>query len=116
MASADCLTYGPVSLTGRLVAVVHYDRDDYKGDNAPIRRWVVPVLRLKKPLCTQADDKTGPAEINVREIGFLIPGQWKRLAGRDVTVTGLLYHAVLPHDYRPVMIDAKEPLILAPRY
>ncbi len=113
IASADCLHYEHASLTGFLSQAIIYQKNPYEDDSKPATRYVVPVLMLKPPVCFQASGDLGPAEANVQEIGIFFPGPWKnfvkQFAGRRVTVVGILYHAALPHDYRPVMMDTKVP-------
>ena len=98
--AAQCLRYGVVTLTGRLVQQTYPGAPDYesvtKGDEARI----IWILQLDRGVCIDARDTSDPSAYNERELQVVLGnneysqaeqyGPYRHLLGSKITVTGRL--------------------------
>jgi Domain of unknown function (DUF4431) len=111
--AAECLRYGVVSLTGRLVQQTYAGGPDYesvtKGDE-PLIIW---VLQLDRGICVDGSDSSYPSGYNEREIQLVLGSdqyartdryaQYRHLLGKKITVTGSLLPGGARYEKRFVM-------------
>ena len=98
--AADCLYYGPVNLTGRLVQQTYPGPPDFesvtKGDEA----LVIWILQLDYPVCIISSDASHPNVYNEGEVQIVLGStqyarsdryaDYRYLLGRKVAVAGRL--------------------------
>jgi hypothetical protein len=98
--AAQCLYYGDVSLSGRLVQQTYPGPPDFesvtRGD-APLVIW---ILQLDTGVCIISSDSSYPNVYNEREIQLVLGAdqyartdryaQYRRLLGKKIAVTGRL--------------------------
>jgi hypothetical protein len=98
--NAQCLYYGDVSLTGRLVQQTYPGPPDFesvtKGD-APLVIW---ILQLDTGVCIVSSDPSYPNVYNEREIQLVLGtdqyartnryAEYRHLLGKKIAVTGRL--------------------------
>lgn len=107
LVAADCLEYGTVRLTGRLVRQTYVGPPDYesvtKGD-APVVVW---VLLLDRYICVVDPNPLAPREYNEREVQLVPEGdqalQYGQLVGERIIATGKLLHGGASHEKRLVL-------------
>lgn len=98
--AADCLHYGVVNLTGRLVQQTYPGPPDFesvtKGD-APLVIW---ILQLDTGVCIISSDPSYPNVYNEREVQLVLGtdqyartsrySKFRHLLGKKIAVTGKL--------------------------
>jgi hypothetical protein len=114
---SNCLDYQPsqVVLRGKLARQVFPGRPNF----ADLRKGDEPedslILHLTKPICVNDNtlvDMTADAESNVQEVQLVVANNddWKKaspLAGREITVSGSLFHRVTGHHHTAVLITVR---------
>jgi hypothetical protein len=109
--AAECLRYGDVSLTGRLMQQVYAGPPDFesvtKGDK-PIVIW---ILLLENGICVRDGDASFPRAISEREIQLVSDtDRYRHLVGKNIFVAGKLLPSngkyekrfvLVPRDIRP---------------
>jgi hypothetical protein len=112
--AAECLPYGAVELTGRLVQQTYAGRPDYesvtKGDEA----LVIWILQLHRSVCIARSGSGYPSSYGTREIQLVLgAGQYARgndygpyhdLLGKEITVTGELVPGAAKYQKRFVIL------------
>jgi hypothetical protein len=106
-AAYECLDYGPINLTGRLVRQTYAGPPDYesvtKGD-APVVIW---VLQLDRSVCIVDSAARYPKEYGAREIQLELPADryalYQHLLGTKITVNGELQRGGARHEKRLVL-------------
>ena len=98
--AADCLQYGVVSVTGRLVQQTYPGPPDYasvtKGDEAR----VIWILQLDRGVCVAGAESSYPSAYSEREIQLVLGtdqytqaaqyAPYRHLLGKRINVTGRL--------------------------
>ena len=98
--ATECLRYGVVTLTGRLVQQTYAGAPDFesvtKGD-APLTIW---ILQLDRGICVDGSDSSYPSAYNERELQLVLGtdqyartdeyAPYRKLLGAKITVTGTL--------------------------
>jgi hypothetical protein len=108
-----CFEYGPpVSLTGTLRSLVYAGPPNFESIKRGDSRETAVILNLAKRECT---NKSGDdaAENNIGAVQLLITrdAQWtvlRRLKGRRLVVTGILFHAHSGYHRTSVLIDVSD--------
>lgn len=101
-AHASCLSYGPASLTGRVVRQTYAGPPDYESTTRGDRPVVFYVLQLDYTLCVADSSIVGRG---IRELQLeWSAGDPATLLGRKVTVTGELIRGGARHDKRDVIV------------
>jgi hypothetical protein len=98
--AAQCLYYGDVSLTGRLVQQTYPGPPDFEGvtkGDAPLVIW---ILQLDTGVCIISSDSSYPNVYNEREIQLVLGtdqyartdryAQYRHLLGKRIVATGTL--------------------------
>lgn len=97
---AECLYYGDVSLTGRLVQQTYPGPPDFKSmthGDAPLVIW---ILQLDPAICIVSSDSSYSSAYNEREIQLVLGSdqyartdryaQYRHLLGQKIAVAGRL--------------------------
>ena len=114
-AGSSCLSYEPavVTIKGKLTAKVFYGPPNYGEEPATDSRETAYLLKLTTSICVSGDpssDVNSESEQGVRVVQ-LGPGgtvTWKALShlvGRNVEVSGTLFHAVTGHHRTEVVMN-----------
>ena len=112
--AAECLRYGDVSLTGRLMQQVYAGPPDYesvtKGD-APLVIW---ILVLENGVCVADGDSIYPRAFSEREIQLVLGagqyasaaeyGPYRHLVGKNISVVGRFQPADGRYEKRFVLV------------
>ena len=99
-AAAECLRYGVVNLTGRLVQQTYAGPPDYespaKGDEA----LVIWIIQFDTGICVADSDSSFPIAYSEHEMQLVLGGdqyartnqyaQYRHLLGQEIVVTGRL--------------------------
>jgi hypothetical protein len=98
--AAECLRYGIVSLTGRLVQQTYPGPPDYESVTKGDEPLVIWILQLDTGVCVASLDSSYPSACSEREIQLVLGtdqyaradqyAQYRHLLGRKITVTGRL--------------------------
>lgn len=102
---ASCMSYGPASLTGRVVRQTYAGPPDYESTTRGDRPVVYYVLQLDSTLCI-ADSQVvgrGTRELQLEWSG----GDPASLLGKKVRVTGDLVRGEARHDRRFVIVASQ---------
>jgi hypothetical protein len=112
-----CLEYEPsvVHLTGQIQRHVFPGPPNYSSIKDGDERDVQWVLHLSSSVCVngkRGDDLNNESEVNIREMQLVImnDGDWKRytsLIGKNVQLTGTLFHAYTGHHRTPVLLTVR---------
>lgn len=96
----ECLRYGVVSLTGRLVQQTYPGPPDYESVTKGDKPLVIWILQLDRGICVAGSDSTYPRAYSEREIQVVLGtdqyartdqyAQYRHLLGKKITVTGRL--------------------------
>lgn len=109
--AADSLLYGPatVELTGTLVRQTFPGPPNYASLKTD-KRELYWVLRLERPVDVIADEgaELNETERGVRYLQLLLDSrqyqEHKGLVGKQVVITGTLFHAISGHHHTPVLL------------
>ena len=98
--AAQCLRYGVVTLTGRLVQQTYPGPPDYESVTRGDEARIVWILQLDRGICIDARDTSDPGAYNEREIQLVLGSDqysrseryapYRNLLGAKVVVTGRL--------------------------
>lgn len=98
--AADCLRYGVVSLTGKLVQQTYPGPPDYESVTKGDEPLVIWILQLDQGICVAGAESNYPIAYSEREIQLVLGAdpyarsdpyaQYRHLLGRSITVTGRL--------------------------
>jgi hypothetical protein len=98
--AAECLRYGVVTLTGRLVQQTYPGPPDYESVTKGDEPLVIWVLQLDRGICVDGSDSSYPSAYNEREIQLVLGtdqyarseqyGPYRQLLGAKITVRGTL--------------------------
>lgn len=113
--AVPCLKYEPenVALVGRIQAHRFAGPPNYtsvkQGDKLEVH-W---LLHLARPVCVASSDphdRFNRPEASVSALQIVIRDyrKYRRLLGKQVKVTGTLFHAITGHHYTKVLIDASD--------
>jgi len=114
LVAAECLRYGAVELTGRLVQQTYPGRPDYesvtKGDEA----LVIWILQLHRSVCIARSSSDYPGSYGTREIQLVLGAdqyargneyaRYRDLLGKEITVTGELVPGAAKYQKRFVIV------------
>jgi hypothetical protein len=117
LVAADCLQYGIVRLTGRLVQQTYPGPPDYesirKGDE-PLIIW---ILQLNRSVCVASSGSGYPGSYGTREIQLVLDGdeyakgdeyaRYRQLLGKKITVTGSLVPGGAKYQKRFVIVRSE---------
>jgi hypothetical protein len=112
-AAADCLEYEPatVQLRGRISRQVFPGPPNYDSVKAGDAPEVVWILKLRKPVCVNAnaaDELNNQKESGVTRLHLVLSqGEYDRyraLLHEDVLVKGTLFHWITGHHHTPVLL------------
>lgn len=110
--AAPCFKYDTetVVLQGRVRVETFYGPPNYGESPATDSKERQAILHLKQPLCTLASDDD-PAETHQRRVTLVPRGglSLHAFAGKEVSVTGKLFHATTGHHHTPVLISVEQP-------
>lgn len=123
--AADCLRYGTVNLTGRLVRQIYPGPPDYESVTKGDEPRVIWVLQLDRGICIAGSDSSYPSAYSEREIQLVLGtdqyarahpyAQYRHLLGEKITVTGRLLpggaryekrFVVAPHEIKRARLHA----------
>ena len=105
VSAADCLDYGPIQLSGRLVRQTYAGPPDYESVTKGDRPIVIYVLQLDSTLCVADSRIVG---LGTRELQLeWSAGDPASFLGRKVTVTGELTRGGARHDKRFVIVASR---------
>jgi hypothetical protein len=98
--AAECLHYGGVSLTGRLVQQVYPGPPDFESVSGGDEPLVIWILQLDRRLCVVSGNSSYSSTYNEREVQIVLGNdpyartdryaQYRHLLGQKITVTGRL--------------------------
>jgi len=98
--AAECLRYGVVSLTGRLVQQTYPGPPDYESLTRGDKPLVIWILQLDRGICVAGSDSSYRSTYSEREIQLVLGAdqyartdqyaQYRHLLGKKITVTGRL--------------------------
>jgi hypothetical protein len=98
--AAECLYYGAVSLTGRLVQQTYPGPPDFESVTQGDRPLVIWILQLDTGVCIITSDASHPNTYNEREIQIVLGSdqyartsrytEYRHLLGKRIAVTGRL--------------------------
>ena len=98
--TTECLQYGAVSLTGKLVQQTYPGPPDYEGVTSGDAALVIWILQLDRGVCVAGADSSYPSAYSEREIQLVLGddqyartdqyARYRTLLGRKITVTGRL--------------------------
>ena len=116
-APPQCFEYEPkvVHITGRIERQAFPGPPNYSNIKDGDRRDVQWILHLSRSLCVNGkrnDELNSESEVDIKEIQLVIMnvGDWKRYArliGRNVQVTGTLFHAYTAHHRTSVLLSVQ---------
>ena len=104
------LSYEPeaVELRGRLILQWKYGPPNYGEDPKTDSKGRVPILVLTAPVNVRGkpgDEINNESVRGIRRIQLVSdPARYRHLIGKDVVVTGTLFHAHTGHHYTDVLI------------
>ena len=97
---AECLRYGPASLTGRLVQQTYPGPPDYESVTKGDEPLVIWILQLKRSICVASSGSGYPGSYGTREIQLVFGtdeyareegyARYRQFLGKRITVTGNL--------------------------
>ena len=113
-AAAPCFHYNQdgVELSGTVILKTFFGPPNYGEDPKTDSKERQALLELDHPLCVDASpDGEEKAESQQTLITLVPLGNFSLvpLAGRHVTVSGSLYHAISGHHHTPVLISLEVP-------
>ena len=98
--AAECLRYGDVTLTGRLVQQTYPGPPDFESVTKGDEPRIIWILQLDRGLCVDGSDSSYPSAYNEREIQLVLGAdqyartnryaRYRHLLGQEITVTGRL--------------------------
>lgn len=98
--AAECLRFGVVTLTGRLVQQTYPGPPDYESVTRGDEPLIIWVLQLDRGVCVGGADSSYPSAYNEREIQLVLGtdqyartnhyARYRRFLGQEITVTGRL--------------------------
>ncbi len=109
---ASCLNYDgePLTLTGKITLQTFYGPPNYGENPDTDSRETQAILVLPKPICVSTSPSTyDAAEKNQRKV-TLVPPQgvdFSRYKGKNVSLSGTLFHAHTGHHRTPVLMEVK---------
>lgn len=110
-AGSKCFEYGPeVRLQGHVVLRTFYGPPGYGENPKTDSRETQAILKLDRPICTEANPREyEDAEENQKEVTLIPPSGmgFSKLVGRSVSVNGTLFHSHTGHHHTAVLIDVK---------
>lgn len=110
--AAPCFKYDSetVVLKGRVRLETFYGPPNYGESPATDSKERQAILHLKQPLCTQ-ESGDDPAETHQRTVTLVPRGglSLHAFAGKEVSVTGKLFHATTGHHHTLVLISVEQP-------
>jgi len=102
-----------VELVGRLVIQSKFGPPNYGETPKTDKKVRVPVLVLQTPisvLANEGDDYNSKPVSNAKQIQLAFPASgitYKDLIGKDVVVSGTLFHAHTAHHYTDVVLTVR---------
>jgi hypothetical protein len=111
----DWLSYEPavVELRGKLITRMYYGPPNYGENPKTDSKEVLPFLVLSKPVNVRGypDPNAGPPEQvtveNVRRMELVLTLPHKNMIGKNVIVTGTLFHAFTGHHHTDVLMTVQ---------
>jgi hypothetical protein len=98
--AGECLQYGAVTLTGRLVQQTYPGAPDYESVTKGDKPLVIWVLQLDRGVCVYGSDSSYASAYNEKEIQLVLGTDqyagasdyrpYRNLLGAKITVTGML--------------------------
>jgi hypothetical protein len=105
--AAECIQYGAVSITGRLVRQTYAGLPDFESTTRGDRPQVIWVLALDRGVCAVDGSAKYPREPYQKEIQLVLPAEqsdkYRTLLGERVAATGQLIHGGARYDKRLVL-------------
>lgn len=112
--AAECLRYGVVSLTGRLVQQTYPGPPDYQSVTKGDEPLVIWILQLDRGICVAGSGSSYPSAYREREIQVVLGtdqyaradeyAQYRHLLGEKITVTGRLQAGGARYEKRFVVV------------
>ena len=112
-AAAECLRYGDMTLTGRLVQQIYPGPPEYESVTGGDEALVIWILQLDRGVCIAGADSSYPAAYSEREIQLMLGADpyartdryaaYRHLLGKEITVTGRLLAGGGKYDKRFVL-------------
>jgi hypothetical protein len=117
--SAECLRYGVVSLTGRLVQQTYPGPPDFESVTKGDELRIIWILQLDRGVCADGYDSSYSSAYNEREIQLVLGtdqyaqtndyAPYRHLLGQRIAVTGRLLPGGATYEKRLVIaLDAIE--------
>jgi len=107
LTAAECIEYGAVSLTGRLVRQTYAGPPDFESMTRGDQPQVIWILALDRGVCAVDGGARYPREPYQKEIQLVLPAElaskYRALLGERVTATGQLIHGGARYDKRLVL-------------
>lgn len=98
--AAECLRYGVVSMTGRLLQQTYAGPPDYESVTKGDEPLVIWILQLEQGVCIAGSESSYPLVYSEREIQLVLGtdqyaradqyARYRSLLGKKITVTGTL--------------------------
>jgi hypothetical protein len=103
--AAECLRYGDVSLTGRLMQQVYAGPPDYESVTKGDKPLVIWILLLETGVCVLDGDSSFPRAFSEREIQLASDAdRYRHLVGKNIFVTGKLQPSDGRYEKRLVLV------------
>jgi uncharacterized protein DUF4431 len=112
--AAECLRYGDVSLTGRLMQQVYAGAPDYESPTKGDAALVIWILVLENSVCVTDGDSSYPRTFSEREIQLVLGADqyasapeyapYRQLLGKNINVTGTLQPSDGKYEKRFVLL------------
>jgi hypothetical protein len=112
--AADCLQYGLVNLTGRLVRQIYPGPPDYESVTSGDEPLVIWILQLERGICIVGSDSSYSGAYSEREFQLVLDtdqyartaryARYRHLLGKVITVTGQLLPGGANYEKRFVVV------------
>jgi hypothetical protein len=113
-AGEDWLSYEPVvvELRGKLIRKLYYGPPNYGENPRTDSRELLPFLQLSKPVNVRGssypagpEEQSSVANVWLMELVMTIPHE--SMIGKNVIVTGTLFHGFTGHHHTDVLMDVR---------
>ena len=109
--AAECLRYGDVTLTGRLMQQVYAGPPDYESVTKGDEPLVIWILLLENGVCVVDGDSSYPRTFSEREIQLVLGAdqyekapEYRHLLGKTISVTGTFQPGGARYEKRFVLL------------